>query len=64
MTMFSLRSAASPLMRMVPASSRLTQADLHTSAAKLGSWEIPERLKGIPTADNPGFFEMVEYLKV
>jgi len=61
MTMFSLRSAASPLMRMVPASSRLTQADLHTSATKLGSWEIPERLKGIPTADNPGFFEMVEY---
>jgi len=61
MTMFSLRSAATPLMRMVPASSRLTQADLHTSSTKLGSWEIPERLKGIPTADNPGFFEMVEY---
>merc|ERR1719402_567194 len=59
--MFSLRSAISPLTRMAPASSWFAPAGLHTSTSKLGSWEIPERLRGIPTADNPGFFEMVEY---
>jgi len=59
--MLSLRSAVSPLTRMVPASSWYAPAGLHTSTSKLGTWEIPERLRGIPTADNPGFFEMVEY---
>ena len=36
-------------------------ASLHTSAAVAGSWTIPDRLKHIPDADDPGFFEMVEY---
>jgi hypothetical protein len=26
-----------------------------------GSLTIPERLRGIPEAEDPGFFEMVEY---
>merc|ERR1712066_741355 len=35
--------------------------DLHTSRAALGSLQIPERLVAIPEAEDPGFFEMVEY---
>merc|ERR1712209_136042 len=37
---------------------------LHTSSRRNGpgdTWEIPDRLKGIPTADNPSYFNMVEY---
>jgi len=40
---------------------RVTASSLHTSAAVSGSWDIPDRLKHIPDADDPGFFEMVEY---
>ena len=40
---------------------RATASSLHTSAAVSGSWDIPDRLKHIPDADDPGFFEMVEY---
>jgi len=36
-------------------------SSFHTSAAVAGSWTIPDRLKHIPDADDPGFFEMVEY---
>ena len=38
-------------------------ASLHTSSSKLdhATWSIPERLQGIPTADDPSFFNMVEY---
>ena len=36
-------------------------SSFHTSAALAGSWDIPDRLKHIPDADDPGFFEMVEY---
>jgi len=36
-------------------------SNLHTSAPMSGSWAIPERLNHIPEADDPGFFEMVEY---
>ena len=36
-------------------------ASLHTSSAVQGSWKIPERLSGTADAENPGFFEMVEY---
>merc|ERR1719336_3769048 len=34
---------------------------LSTSTPSQGTWAIPDRLKDIPTADNPEFFEMVEY---
>merc|ERR1712110_944573 len=36
-------------------------ADLHGSSPVQGSLTIPERLQGIPEAQDPGFFEMVEY---
>jgi len=38
-----------------------TTSSLHSSSKLQGTWQIPERLQDIPTADNPGFFEMVEY---
>ena len=37
------------------------QAGLHTSPSSLGSLTMPARLQGIPEAEDPGFFEMVEY---
>jgi len=37
------------------------QNELHTSSPVQGSLTIPERLRGIPEAEDPGFFEMVEY---
>jgi len=37
------------------------QKNLHTSEAALGSLMMPERLVSIPEAEDPGFFEMVEY---
>ena len=39
----------------------VTSSSLHTSAARAGTWTIPDRLKHIPDAEDPGFFEMVEY---
>lgn len=35
--------------------------ELHTSAPVAGTLTIPERLQHIPEAEDPGFFEMVEY---
>jgi len=35
--------------------------DLHTSGVVQGSLTMPERLVDIPEAEDPGFFEMVEY---
>merc|ERR1711971_764157 len=35
--------------------------DLHTSRAALGSLQIPERLQHVVDAQDPGFFESVEY---
>jgi len=37
------------------------QRDLHTSQPVQGTLTMPERLVAIPEAENPGFFEMVEY---
>jgi len=37
------------------------QRDLHTSHPAQGTLTMPERLVAIPEAENPGFFEMVEY---
>jgi len=34
---------------------------IHTSRPSLGSLEIPDRLKDVPEAEDPGFFESVEY---
>ena len=35
---------------------------LHTSASRsTDTWQIPERLQGIPEAQDPSFFNMVEY---
>ena len=45
-------------------SSRLAaavSAQFHSSAQSQGSWQLPDRLQGTASADNPGFFEMVEY---
>ena len=37
-------------------------AGLHTGKQlNTGTWVVPDRLKGIPDADNPNFFNMVEY---
>ena len=37
-------------------------ASLHTgNQLNTGTWKIPERLAHIPEADNPNFFNMVEY---
>jgi len=36
-------------------------AALHTTPVVSGTWQIPERLNHVPTAEDPGFFEMVEY---
>ena len=44
-----------------PASLLPRVSSLHTTGAVSGSWSIPDRLKHIPDADDPGFFEMVEY---
>ena len=40
---------------------RPAHAALHTSFPNAGSLAIPERLVNIPDAEDPGFFEMVEY---
>ncbi|XP_023324859.1 glutamate dehydrogenase, mitochondrial [Eurytemora carolleeae] len=36
-------------------------SQFHSSPVVQGSLEIPERLRHIPEAEDPGFFEMVEY---
>ena len=37
-------------------------ASLHTGdQLNTGTWKVPERLAHIPDADNPNFFNMVEY---
>lgn len=37
-------------------------ASLHTGKQlNTGTWVIPDRLLGIPDADNPNFFNMVEF---
>lgn len=49
------------LSSLARSSSRLISSSLHTSATRAGSWAIPDRLQHIPDAEDPGFFEMVEY---
>eukprot|EP00092_Neocalanus_flemingeri_P019991 GFUD01021651.1.p1 GENE.GFUD01021651.1~~GFUD01021651.1.p1 ORF type:complete len:547 (-),score=95.39 GFUD01021651.1:44-1684(-) len=50
-----LRSAT--LVNCLPSS----VAAVHTTPAVTGSWQIPDRLQHVPTAQDPGFFEMVEF---
>jgi len=38
-----------------------TAAALHTSSPAAGTLTMPDRLQHIPEAEDPGFFEMVEY---
>jgi len=52
---------ASLLSRLGAAAGPLSSSALHTTSTSRGTWKIPERLEGIPTAESPGFFEMVEY---
>jgi len=41
---------------------RILGGSLHTTSKNNSdTWQIPERLHGIPTADHPSFFNMVEY---
>jgi len=42
-------------------SSVIQKNDIHTSPSSLGSLQMPDRLQHIPDAEDPGFFEMVEY---
>jgi len=60
-----LASAAKELAGPVAASATSSSSSLHTSAQSSSSatekWKIPERLLGIPNADDPQFFNMVEY---
>ena len=40
----------------------ISVASLHTGKRlDQGTWKIPERLAGIPDAEDPNFFNMVEY---
>merc|ERR1712010_376067 len=59
-------------MAMRPASALVKEAmprigataSLHTSTPNHvydATWAIPERLQSVPTADDPSFFNMVEY---
>jgi len=59
-----LASAAKELAGPVAASATSSSSSLHTSAQSNSAtekWKIPERLLGIPNADDPQFFNMVEY---
>jgi glutamate dehydrogenase (NAD(P)+) len=54
------RRAGGALLEQTQRTSALT-SQLHTTGAVQGTLEIPERLRHIPEAEDPGFFEMVEY---
>ena len=51
-----LNSNAESVVRTVSIASLHTGNQLNT-----GTWQIPDRLKDIPEAENPNFFNMVEY---
>jgi len=55
------RRATSLLVEQAAKTTSVQHSDLHTSAPVAGTLTIPDRLKHIPEADDPGFFEMVEY---
>jgi len=60
-----MKMAARPMLKGSTSESmtRVFGATLHTSTSKknVETWQIPERLQGIPEAEDPSFFNMVEY---
>jgi len=55
------RRASGALLEQAQRAAVAQQNELHTSSPVQGSLTIPERLQHIPEAEDPGFFEMVEY---
>jgi len=55
------RRASGVLLEQLQRSAVSQQHELHTSTPAQGILTIPERLQHIPEAEDPGFFEMVEY---
>jgi len=56
------RRASSALLEQAAQRTAVAQQnELHTSGALQGTLTIPDRLQHIPEAEDPGFFEMVEY---
>eukprot|EP00088_Acartia_fossae_P007404 TRINITY_DN1347_c0_g1_i10.p1 TRINITY_DN1347_c0_g1~~TRINITY_DN1347_c0_g1_i10.p1 ORF type:complete len:556 (-),score=215.18 TRINITY_DN1347_c0_g1_i10:658-2325(-) len=55
------RRATTLLLEQAQKTAAVQQNDLHTSAPVAGTLTIPDRLTHIPEAEDPGFFEMVEY---
>jgi len=47
--------------RVILSTLRSSKADFHSTSTLPASWKIPSRLEHVPTAEDPGFFEMVEY---
>ena len=52
---------ASKLLAKLGRPAAAAARQVHSSAPALGSLAMPDRLQHIPTAEDPGFFEMVEY---
>merc|ERR1712088_922444 len=56
-----MRRASTLISRASKEQARRKARDLHTSTAALGSLQIPDRLQHVQHAQDPGFFESVEY---
>jgi len=55
------RRASGALLEQAQRAAVAQQQELHTTQPVQGTLTIPERLQHIPEAEDPGFFEMVEY---
>jgi len=55
------RRASGALLEQAQRAAVSQQQELHTTQPVQGTLTIPERLQHIPEAEDPGFFEMVEY---
>merc|ERR1711971_421406 len=56
-----IRRASGLVSKASKQQTRKATRDLHTSTAALGSLQIPDRLQHVVDAQDPGFFESVEY---
>merc|ERR1711971_1132951 len=56
-----MRRASGLVSKASKQQARKATRDLHTSTAALGSLQIPDRLQHVVDAQDPGFFESVEY---
>merc|ERR1712172_98521 len=56
-----MRRASGLVSKASKQQTRKATRDLHTSTAALGSLQIPDRLQHVVDAQDPGFFESVEY---